>query len=213
MKNLLFYTLHRQYDEIEYSSYFFNKNKFLKQNFEVIVHCNNQNRTLQELKNKCKFNTKTEIILTTKNNGYSSGHIEALCDNFELFKKYDYCIHLHPDCYITNDIKLQNIFKDEFDYAVSPSFHMNRMCYSTDFFVFKPNLNIFNNYEKIWKSFPNTIPEYYFYDIIKNDMSLKIKILDRYPNLNGTGFRTIDNFDLWHEHDNEKVLRYIQNAV
>lgn len=211
-KNLLFYTLHRQYDEIEYSSYFFNKSKFLKDNFEVVVHCNNPNRSIQELKDKCKFEAKTEIIVTTKNNGYFSGHIQAISDNFETLKRYNRCIHLHPDCYITDDSKLQAIFDTEFDYAVAPMLHLNKLCYCTDFFAFKPNLNIFYDYDQTWKNQWDYPAEHYFYDLLQGHATKKIKIIKRYPTLNGCGFREIDDFGLWHSHDNERVSKHIQQA-
>jgi hypothetical protein len=208
MKNFcIFYTLHRQLDEIEYSSYFLNNSNFLKNNFDVILHCNNSERNISELKQKCKFKTATQIIVTTKNNGYSAGHIEAINDNFELLRSYKYCIHLHPDCYIVNDDHLKNALNDDFDYAVSKSFHVSRWCYNTDFFIFNPNINVF----KDWKQTDIQVPEHYFYDVIQKHKNLKIKELNRYKSTNYQAGRIIDDFNIWHEHDNNKVVNFIKD--
>ena len=50
MRNLIFYTCHRQLIEIELSSKFFNKSSYLKSNFDVVLHCNNPEYELKQLK-------------------------------------------------------------------------------------------------------------------------------------------------------------------
>lgn len=208
MKNLLFYTFHRQLDEIYYSSLFFNKSDFLKSNFEVILHCNNVEHTYQEIKNLAKFNTKVDVIITSKNSGYQCGHLEATSDFFEVFKSFNLVIQLHPDCYIVNSQPLQDLQNCDFDIAVAPFKHIGRMAYTTDFFIFKNKTNFLNSWHSHWKTNPNAVPEHYMYDTL-NLCNLKIKQIERYIDLNGAGNRQIDNFGLWHEHDNLKVRTYL----
>lgn len=208
MKNLLFYTFHRQYEEILYSSEFFNKSNFLKSNFDVILHCNNINQTLQDIKSISKFDTNVNVIHTTKNVGYNYGHFEALSDCFSLFEDYDMVIHLHPDCYIVKDENIKDLCNLEFDVAVAPLFHYNTNCYTTDFFSFKTKINFVKSWKEEYKFKKNNIPEKYLFDTLKNS-NLKVITKQRYPNDNGNGFRVIDQYGLWHEHDNDKVKNFL----
>jgi hypothetical protein len=208
MKNLLFYTFYRQIEEIYYSSLFFNNSDFLKSSFDVILHCNNPSISYTEIKNVAKFNTKTDIIITSKNIGYSYGGIEATSDSFELFKQFKTVIQLHPDCYIVDDACLQNTIQENFDIAVAPFMHVGRLAYTTDFFITKIKTNFLESCHDNWKKKPNDIPEHFLYDVTHN-LNLNIKTINRYPNLNGAGYRNIDSFGLWHEHDNKKVKDYL----
>lgn len=212
MKNLLFYTCHRQLDEINFSSFFFNKSNFLTKNFDVIIHCNNPIRTIDEIKAKAKFNTKVDIFLTTKNTGYNYGGIEATSDLFEVFKQYSTVIQLHPDCYITNTKKLENCISKTFDVMVSPFFHIGRMAYNTDFFCFNIKNNFLSSCHDNWKNNPNCVPEHFFYDVIR-EQKLNILEIERYPDLNGAAYRNIDNFGLWHCHDNSQVENAIREIL
>jgi hypothetical protein len=211
MKNLLFYTSHRQLNEIEYSSFFFNQSEILKNNFDVFIHCNNEQISLQELKHKSKFQTTTNILVTSKNSGYKYGGLEALHDIFTMMSKYDMVIHLHPDCYIVNDNIIQDLSNKQFDVAVSPCTCMHtEKCYNTDFFCFKTRINFINSYENYFlKNSNDYAPERYLYEILHN-LNLNILELDRYPN-KLDNLRVIDNIGLWHEHDNYKVETYIKN--
>lgn len=208
MNHLLFYTTHRQLDEIEFSSIFFNRSKFLKENFDVFIHCNNQNRSISEIKNKAKFDCNVNVLITTKNTGYNYGGIEATSDLFELFKQYSTVIQLHPDCYIANTKKLEEEINKDFDVMVSPFLHIGRMAYNTDFFCFKTKINFLSSCHDNWRNNPNCVPEHYFYDNLKQHQ-LNVLEIQRYPNLNGAGYRDIDNFGLWHNHDNELVRRIV----
>lgn len=209
MKNLLFYTFHRQLDEIYYSSLFFNKSDFLKSNFEVILHCNNVKMSYETIKNLAKFETNVKIIITSKNTGYSYGGIEATSDSFELFYEYENVIQLHPDCYIIDSKKLKNmILNTKYDVAVAKFNHIGRPSYTTDFFCFKPKYNFLKNCHKHWQEHPTAVPEHYFYDCLK-ESNLNVYEFNRYPNGDGAGYRNIDEFDLWHVHDNNKVKAYL----
>jgi hypothetical protein len=203
MKNLLFYTTHRQFKEIEYAAKFFNKSDYLKNNFEVIICCNNPNYEFKQLKDISKFEATTHIMLTTKNSGYDYGAIEAISDNFELFKNYKKVIHAHPDCYITDSSAIEEVMKQEFDVAAAELFHVNRTCFSIDFFIFSPVKNYFLN----WKNAKTKVAEHWFYDIAVEN-KLNIVNLNRYEK-NCGAHRNIDNLYLWHSHNLNEVENYL----
>lgn len=202
MNNLLFYTTHRQQEELYYSSLFFNKSNFLKTNFDIVIHCNNSNYDLKYIKSFCKFETNYNIILTTKNSGYNYGAIEAVSDNFELFKKYDKIIHLHPDCYIINSEPIELILKNNFDVAASEFYHLGRTCFSTDFFIFSSNKNYFLEWDK-----SNThVAEHWLYDTLNNDLISLLKY-NRFENQ--LAHRHIDNIGVCHTHD----INFVKNIL
>lgn len=203
MHNVIFFTCHRQLDEIQYASQFFNRSDYLKNNFEVILHCNNPKYSLDQLKEKSKFETKTDIILTSKNSGYNFGAFEALSDNFELLKRYNTVIHTHPDCYITDSSKLELVMCNIEDFAVSPFHHIHRDCYSSDFFIFKPKINYF----KDWNIAKTHVAEHWLYDTIK-DLNLKICHIDRF--VEGIPGKSIDNFGIWHNHNILQIIDHLK---
>jgi hypothetical protein len=206
MKILLFYHIHRQLEEIYYSSLFFNKSEFLKSNCDVYVSCNNKNISLHELEKNCKFKAKTNMAVTTKNAGYSFGQVEAESDTFEMWREYEYVIFCQPDCYITTDEHLKKAFESSFDALVSPIFHIGRTCYTGDFIVLKPTVNLF----RVLKSYysetndRNHPHEHYLADRI-NETYSNIKTFDRV----GHRERVIDTFGLWHEHNNNNVRKVL----
>lgn len=210
MKNLLFYTFHRQFEEIFYSSMFFNRSEYLKNNFDVFLHCNNSSMTHSELLNVAKFNTTTNILITSKNSGYNFGHLEALSDSFNMFNTYNMVVHLHPDCYIVNDNILKELEQINFDVAAAPIDHLGRKGFTTDFFVFKTKLNFVNDWRDAYIKNKQGVPEHYFFDSVTK-RSLNIITKQRYLNDNGNGFRSIDKYGLWHEHNNNTVKEYLLN--
>jgi hypothetical protein len=203
MNNVIFYTSHRQLDEIYYSSLFFNRSNYLKNNFDVILHCNNVSYSIDELKNKSLFDTKTHIILTSKNSGYNYGAFEALSDNFELLKNYNCVIHTHPDCYLVNSDKLEKTLPNIKDIAVSKFYHLQKNCYSCDFFIFKPNFNYFKN----WNTAKTHVAEHWFYDLI-HGLDLQLYYLNRYDN--DIAHHNIDKFGIWHNHNLNDAKNYLK---
>jgi hypothetical protein len=203
---LLFLTFHRQFDEIFFNSIFFNKSEFLKNNFDVLLHCNNPSLTYDKIKNISAFNTDIKIIITQKNCGYSYGGPEATTDCFNLFLNYKYVIQSHPDCYITNTNELEKTLEKTFDYAVSPMYHIGRMCYSTDFYIVSPKNNIFEENKDKWGDLP-PVPEHYFYDKLRAS-NLLIEEINRYEN--GPTGRHIDKYGIWHEHNNNSVKTFLK---
>jgi hypothetical protein len=206
MKLLLFYHLYRQLEEIYYSSMFFNKSNFLKTHCDVYVSCNNKSFSVKDLEERCKFEAKTNIAVTTKNAGYSFGQVEAESDTFEMWREYDYVIFCQPDCYITTDEHLIKAFQSEFDAMVSPIDHIGRMCYTGDFFVLKPTVNLFRGWKAYYsetndRNYPH---EHYLTDRI-NETYTNIKTFERH----GHRERQIDTFGLWHEHNNNNVKKVL----
>lgn len=206
MKYLLFYHSHRHLEELYYSSLFFNKSFFLKNNFDVYVSCNNKNFSIDLLESHCVFEAKTNISVTNKNAGYSLGQVEAESDLFEMWKTYDRVIFCQPDCYIVSDEQLKKSFESDFDAMVCELFHAGRTCYTGDFFVLKPHVNIFEGWQSLYNpnNDRNLIHEHYLTDRINAHYS-NIKKIERI----GHQQRQIDNFGLWHEHDNNNVRRLL----
>jgi hypothetical protein len=208
MKHLLFYNCHRHEQEIYYSSKFFNKSSFLKNNFEIHLHCNNTNKTYDELKKLAHFDTDLNITITSKNSGYYAGVAEAHSDNFELFKNYDLVILSQIDCYIIEDIQLQKTLEKNFDILVSPMFHLGKICYAGDFFVIKPKINFLKN----WKSLLNngtSVHEHFLFKSIK-EYNLIVEEYDRYSDNDLQPHHNLDLFGLWHEHNNDNIKNYIK---
>lgn len=203
MRNVIFYTSHRQLDEIYYSAQFFNKSNFLKNNFEIILYCNNINYSMQQLKEKAIFETKTNIILTSKNSGYNYGAFEGLSDNFELLKNYDNVIHTHPDCQIVDSNKLELLLPTIKDIAVSTFYHLEKNCYNSDFFIFKPKFNYF----KDWNIASTHVAEHWFYDLVQT-LNLDISDLNRYSDK--AAHHNIDNFGIWHNHNISELVNYLK---
>lgn len=205
MKNLLFYTFHRHLDEIYYSSLFFNKSDFMKNNFDVLLHCNNKNHSLEEIKKRTKFETNVNIVLTDKNEGgYVYGIPEAQSDLYGYWKQYPYVLFSQLDCYMVSDKHFKNIFDSEFDAFVSPIFHIGKICYIGDFFMLQPKSNIFFDWKNHMNTTQNNVHEHYLADCINSEYK-KIKTCERKGHIE----RQIDSYGLWHEHDNSKVEKVL----
>lgn len=224
-KILLLYTSHRQLEEVKLQSLLYKKNGSSEsfKNIDLLFYCNSPiidkkilNEYLNELPHKNKM-----LFHTDKNIGYLWGGHEAVYNCFNIWKNYDYCIHLHPDVFILNDQYILKIIEDceknkEIDFInthnLDPLKDDNKNYLSFDFFIFKPkqilqsslvkNHNFFNLYldenERIVKT-----PEHLLSQIIKK-YNLKSKIVQRYDN-NHWEPRRPDMIGLYHEHDLEKV--------
>jgi hypothetical protein len=209
MKNLFFYTFHRHLDEIFFSSLFFNKSNFLKNNFDVYLHCNNIKHSKKDIETKAQFDTKVIVNITDKNAGYDWGIPESHADSFDnITKKYEYVVYLQPDCYIVNDTKFIKDFEDNnFDALICPINHCGRPCCTGDFFVTKTTKNIWSN----WKECVNKyhVNEHYVFDTLVQNYK-NIKTFERIdPHETMSNCRKIDKYGLWHEHNNYNVAKYL----
>ena len=227
MKTLIFYTSHRQLEEIKYSALFFQQfpiNSILKQADIMLVHGNPKidSQKLEEYLNM--FPNKNKRLLYTKQNeGYLWGSFEKLYNFFYLFKDYHYVINTNPDVYITRDNEISNLLLDNLNNDIVYFVNMMRGSlkkgFSADFQIFKPTL-FKKNYFKIYK---NKYYRFYFNILRKFNRkfttelmlqkmirknNLKHKIL--YPSYRYQ--REIDPYGIWHCHDNERVKKYLSKS-
>ena len=62
MRIKLFFTSHRQVDEYLYSSEFFNRSDFFKQNADILICHNNDNLSEDLILSKAKYDTNIDIV-------------------------------------------------------------------------------------------------------------------------------------------------------
>lgn len=191
MKILFFFTSFNQLNENKYQLNILNKlnNIDLDLSIDIILHNNNKNYNLNILKNsldkdkllKLKYINNIDYIHTNKNIGYLWGAQEALSDNFDKFKKYDYVIHLNINVFITNLLTLlrylYNNLNNESIFFVN-IFRNGIEGFRTNFTIFKPIYNIYLNYDNELvkkKLYPRPIPEKMLeYQIKKNNIKFTI---------------------------------------
>ena len=213
MKILLHYHSYRHVEEYALSSHFFNRSEFLKQNADVLVCCNHENISVEELANKCQYQCKTEIIKTT-NTGWFNGQFTALNETYHKFFEYDYVIHFTPDVYVVDDKPIIQLLTEEMDSnnAMILDYHPYhnadcKVAYCTDFIVFKPKLtpNFFaieHPHEK------NLQPEKRLFNRIK-DFNIPHRTICR-------GVESlcwqVDKFGLIHNHNNNLIKRILETG-
>ena len=221
MKILLFYVSHRQTDEIVYSGILLNKTKFLKENADVYLYCNNKNISIENLEDYLSiYEMNTKLYHTEKNAGYMYGLYEAIDDSFEEFYGYDYVVHLHPDYFIYDENHIVNIIRQmeetesSFGVCFDRNDNTNNTGYHSGLFIFKPTKEI-HNYFKLWKDlqkinsktieFNNEVvplvAEFVILYIVRN--SGKKYVYWERP----AGWNPHDG--IWHTHNNNLISRYI----
>lgn len=211
IKILIYFSSHRQLKEIEYSSYFYNKTEFLKNNSDVMIHIDNDLFKNDDVLEYTKYDTNCYIARSKQTypvypNGVFNGFLKGLSNNFEFFKNYDYVIHLVPDCYITNEDKIVELLNDninsEFDFIVDYHPHHNQSTisqYTCDFFVFKPKKipNIFSDHSDI----NVVVAENWLYSKI-HEYNIKHKTICR----GQESLRwNIDDYGLIHNHNLKRI--------
>lgn len=220
MKILLFFSTHRQLMELKYSSEFFNRSEFLKNNADVVVYCDNESYTEDLLKEYVSYQTNTKIIMGKQifapgtPTGISGNGIHiGLSNCFDMFKEYDYVINMTPDCYITDDKKIIELLNEEFtsdnnfifDYHpnINPTSAFQFCC---DFFVFKPN-KIDNFFMEI--DFNNLIPpENFIYNKII-ERNIKFRTIERIDSIHWN----IDNYGLIHNHNLLRIQKILYEGI
>ncbi len=157
---LIYFSSHRQLKEIEYSSYFFNNTKFLRENSEVMIHCDNDSLNNEDIYPYIKYDTKwylnrSKQTFPTYPNGVFNGFLKGLSNNFDFFKNYDFVIHMVPDCYITNENKIVELLRENIESEINfiVDYHpdhnsQTKEQFVCDFFIFKPKkiFNIFSDH-------------------------------------------------------------------
>jgi hypothetical protein len=216
MKVLLFFSSHRQLEEITLSSLFFNRTKRLKHMADVMLFCDNDNLSREQLERVCLYESNTTIVKSKQ--VFDSGTPTGVSGNgihlglgqcFEHFLQYDYVINMVPDCYITNDEHVVRLLEEEFysDTAFIVDHHPNHnestaTQFACDFFVFKPNKihNLFNEIDML-KLVP---PENFIYDKIV-EHSIPHRRIERLGSLHWN----IDSYGLIHNHDVRQIMHIL----
>ena len=220
MKILLVLTGHRQLEE--YSLFA----KILKQSCprlcaetDLFIHCNHAEIS-EEIQTYFKeFPQKNKrLYITTKNCGYRAGGFEAVSDLYEMniFQGYDLVIHLHPDVFITREDALWK-YIDSMPSMPQSAFYGttclphigNHLAF--DFFMFRPSgiqQNIFN----CWKTMGDTYPEHMLFQQIMTH-TVPALLVPRYSNNDHSPRRIDEHLGLWHEHDLEKVRKYLEQLI
>ena len=232
MKVLLWCRSYRQRNEIKLAAHLLSKTETLR-NFDLIFHCNNLESSVWE-HFRTFPNENKELIHTSKNTGYDRGCLEALSDNFDKFKDYDYVIHFQTDVFILGEEKILEVLdthKDTEDVFLCTQSRRDESFLSFDFFIFKPKLlhkNIFKLWEDeeygiqteeynsstprrpdAWRKRPKPLSiEHLLYKMIK-EHNIPYCLLKRYKN-NKWFPRRIDMWNMWHEHELEKVVDYLE---
>jgi len=219
MKVLLLLTSHKQLEEIYLYGEFLKRYCPVISKFDFILHINNININISKAGNYFQTipNENKQLILTTKNKGYTFGAVEACADYFILFKDYDYIIHTHPDVFITKEdilLKILELFySKDYIFIVNNSIKEDINFISADFFIFRPKLLSFNifkefeNYYNIYNLDKGGV-EHAFYDIL-NKHNISYFVIKRFDNDHWEP-RRIDMIGLWHEHNLEKIYKYLE---
>lgn len=213
MKILLYITTFRQLLEFKYFSIFFNSLKSLNKICDVFIYCNNANISDDILTYFKSFNIKNKFIfVTSKNDGYRMGGVEALSTGIDMniFSTYDYVIHLHPDVFIVDDQHTINILEENLDndicFFITQTVNNEKFA-SFDFFIFKPRLlsgNIFKDDMYTWQD----CPEIYLYNkLIQHN--IKFIHIPRFSDNNYLPRRIAEYSKIWHEHDLDSVKNYL----
>ena len=221
MKILLIITGHRQVDEFYYSSIILSKNcSWLSQHSDLFVHINNIGIDKKVIEFFNAFPQKNKkLFITSKNDGYRLGGIEAVADiiDMNICSEYDYVIHTHPDVFITRDNDIRQLLEDNLNNDICflttkqhsyPCEIDERLCYDFDFFIFKPKLLQTNIFKSIYfYDYPSAPEEFLYNIIIKNHVNHKQ--IKRFDN-NCWIPRRIDLLGVWHEHELQKVEEYVR---
>ena len=229
VKVLLLYTSHKQLEEVRLSSYFYNRNDYLRQ-MDVLLHCNNKLIDKEKLKKALDLfqAPKKDLIFSEKNSGHHSGVAEAVDSVYHKLKEYDFVIHLHPDIFLVHTEKLESTLRENFskdiDYIVwdlparapgEPASFARDSEYASDFFIFKPkkNNNIFKHYIEYWGEYPHSGCERFLFCAIQKD-GLKTARLDRDPwaamTPPATQTKGPEQFGIWHCHHLPHARAYIE---
>lgn len=159
-KILIYFSSHRQLKEIELSSAFFNRTIFLKNHSEIMVHCDNDSLESDKVKEFIRYEAKTYLVRSRQTfpifpNGVHNGFLKGLSTNFDFFQDYDFVIHLVPDCYIVDEMKIVDLINENLDSQINfiVDYHpehneSTKFQFCCDFFIFKPKKikNIFSEH-------------------------------------------------------------------
>eukprot|EP00241_Pyramimonas_parkeae_P005169 CAMPEP_0114268244 /NCGR_PEP_ID=MMETSP0058-20121206/25826_1 /TAXON_ID=36894 /ORGANISM="Pyramimonas parkeae, CCMP726" /LENGTH=349 /DNA_ID=CAMNT_0001386351 /DNA_START=101 /DNA_END=1148 /DNA_ORIENTATION=+ len=254
MKVALLYTCHRQFEELRFTGAFLRRCDPLLRDADVFLHCNNGEMDpslLQQALDTLPNPTKC-LLHTEENAGYKWGPLQQVSACLPMLSEYDYCIHMHPDVYITDDTKLVQLLKDHHEdgstailvppedgntailvnclhaahvldndkaKTLSASGEGDVPAYSFDFFILRPKFlgsDIFGAYKDEARiaalaAEGRDFPEMMFHDTILAEGTPHV-VFQRHtnPSAGREGARFIDDFGLWHSHNNFQVERFLK---
>ncbi len=210
MKVLLFITGFRQVKEYDYFNTFLQDLNGLSRICDVFIYCNNPDISEDIVAYYKKFRQKNKrLYITSVNAGFVMGAVEAVSTGIEMgiFTEYDYVIHLHPDVFITADVKILDVLRENLDndvvFFVTRSMPDDERFFSFDFFMFKPRLLTRN----IFIDQPHSctdLPEHCLCDVIRKH-GIKFKFIKRFENDHWCPRRIDEHLSLYHEHDLDRV--------
>lgn len=142
-------------------AYFFKKFKNLKkEDYDIIIYDNSTESRENVLDAIKDFEVSPKAVFTQMpNQGYFLGAHFALNDTYDLYKEYDYVVHLLHDVLIINDQHLYDWLQNLDDCKcglLTNQFGASAEVYATDFFVFKPQMLNKDFWEKVivWATIP-----------------------------------------------------------
>jgi hypothetical protein len=206
MKVLLFITSHRQVEEYHYFNLFL---KRLKLKCDIYIYCNNPDISSEIVSYFKEFEQFKHLFITSLNDGYRMGAIEAINKGIEMgiFNGYDYVIHIHPDVFIIDDTNLLSLLHEHQSndtvFLVNKCFPNDDTHFAADFFIFKPKLLPKDLFIKELYTYKDSPECYLFYLLKKNN--IVYVIVPRFKNDSWYPRRIDDYLRLYHEHDMEKV--------
>ena len=220
MKLAILYTSHRQLRELDHAPAFYERSPLLKNQVDVLFHCNNaaiDESVLRDKLSKLPVGRMEVRIAPSQNvGGYVYGQYEALGDLWDHIdlSQWDWIVHLHPDLYLADPVKLlaaiEAADQANVPLLVSRVFGLGQPAYATDCFAFKPvptMRTIFDGYKPLLAT-PIRVPteRVFFYEVIRSGLPHLVR--DRFTH--GHYYRDIDCWGVWHEHDLRRIEAYLR---
>ena len=216
MKILLIITGHQQLNEYFYNSFILKEQcGFLSENSDLFIHVNKNDigHNLIDFYNMFPQKNK-KLFITTKNEGYRLGGIEAISDiiDMNVCSEYDYVIHTHPDVIFTRDDIIKKHMEENLHndtcFFITKSMPGDDNFFSFDFFMFKPKLLKINIFKTIDFYRYDSSPEHFLHDVIINN-NINYTMIKRYNNEFWHPRRIDEHLGIWHEHDLYRLDLYI----
>jgi hypothetical protein len=213
MKVLLFITSYRQLEEYIYFQKLLEKLPRLSSICDIFVYCNNTEISGELVTYFQRFPQKNkQLFITSKNNGFARGGIEAVSNAYDMgiFTDYDYVIHLHADVFIFDDEQILKILFENLEndivFFITKSIPNDPYFFSFDFFMFKPRLlthNVFKGDGNSLYTFSIYV-EYHFYNLIVKN-GIKFTYIPRFHDDDWQPRRIAEHLKIYHEHDIDKI--------
>jgi len=188
-KYAFFYTIHDALDEFNLNKQFFNRSKFLCDNFDIIVNCNCPEQAEGAKVIMSRFDSKRLKVLHLDpvNEGkHLMGPPEQIAHSFNGLLPYELVFHLHADVYVVSDHGLKKVIQDwedpakkRHDFYVFPLPQRDSQ-YAFDAWLFSPSekTNVFKDWQTYEPRGKGAEP--YLYDVI-HDNNLSAGLFDRGP--------------------------------